>query len=278
MNRLTILIILMICGLGMKAEINDSIYEADPYFLLMGEADEAIKEKNWKEAAARLTDALNVKPNHPSNSLLYNNLAIVYSAMNLDSLAVSAYTRGLEIAPGMVTLRTGRGLTLFRMGYVASAYDDFSRALEVDSLCTDALFYRGMINLGSGELNLAEHDFKALERVAPKSIDTAIGMSNMYVATKRYREAIPYIESLIENDPCAENYVLLSKCWLGLDELSKAAEAIGEGLRRYPAEPELYVERAELNKLRYRADDARADAEKAIRLGVPRARLEQFLK
>ena len=36
--------------------------EEDVYFILMGEADQAINDKNYAEAAARLNDAINVRP------------------------------------------------------------------------------------------------------------------------------------------------------------------------------------------------------------------------
>ena len=115
-------------------EINDSVFDADPYFLLMGEADAAIAEKNWPEAAARLCDALAVKPDHPSNALLFNNLASVYTCMGQDSLAVLTYGRGLDIAPNMLTLIMGRGRALLAMGRDKDAFADFSHAVDIDSI------------------------------------------------------------------------------------------------------------------------------------------------
>ena len=44
-----------------------------------------------------------------------------------------------------------------------------------------------------------------------------------------------------------------------------------------PDDGELYLYRAALNKMRYRPDDAKADALKAIELGVDKKRAAQFL-
>ncbi len=249
-------------------EMSDSVFEADPYFILMGEADAAIADKNWPEAAARLCDALAVKPDHPSNALLFNNLASVYARMGQDSLAVSTYGRGLEIAPNMLTLVVGRGRVLLSQGQDREAFDDFSRAIEIDSLSTDARFYHGMMALYSGNLGLAEADFNVLDRVSPKSIDTAIALGTLYSLSHRERKAIPYLEKLIELEPEVEYFAALAGCRLALGELTEASEVIGEGLKRYPDDPELYYYRAWLNRDRYRIDDARADGATAVRLGA----------
>lgn len=259
-------------------EINDSVFDADPYFLLMGEADAAIAEKNWPEAAARLCDALAVKPDHPSNALLFNNLASVYTCMGQDSLAVLTYGRGLDIAPNMLTLIMGRGRALLAMGRDKDAFADFSHAVGIDSISADARYYRGMMALYSGRLDIAEADFSVLSRVAPKSIDTAIALSTLYSLTRRERLAIPYLEELISREPAAEYFSTLAGCHLGLGELSEASEVISEGLKRYPRDPELYYYRAWLNRDRFRNDDARADGVRAVELGANPRKVEELFK
>ena len=246
----------------------DTAFEADPYFILMGEADRAIADSAWSEAAARLRDALEIKPDHPSNALLLNNLAHVYTHLGMDSLAIDTYGRGLDIAPHMTTLLNGRGRLLLSMGHDAEALDDFSTIISVDSLNTDARYYHGMLSLYRGRLDEAENDFNVLNRIVPKSIDTAIALSTLYALSGRERQAIPYLERLIADEPSPEYFATLAGCRLALGDLTEASEAIGEGLRRYPSDPELYSYRAWLNRDRFRSDEARKDAEKAIRLGA----------
>ena len=43
--------------------------EEDPYFLLCGQADKAIADGDYSEAAARLIDAMSVRPDAPENVL-----------------------------------------------------------------------------------------------------------------------------------------------------------------------------------------------------------------
>lgn len=261
-----------------SAAVADSIFEADPYFLLMGEADDAIAEKNWPVAAARLSDALAVKPDSPANVLVYNNLANVYTYMGYDSLAIETFNRGLEIAPRMTKLLSGRARLELSMGRTDDAFEDFSRVIAIDSLSTNARFYRGLMSLFSGNSIAAEDDFKVLASVAPKSLDTAVALGTLYSMTGRERQAIPYLEILVEHDPAAEYFASLAGCYLELEMLSEASGAISDGLARYPDDPELYYYRAWLNRERFRNDDAQADAKKAVALGANPQKVARLFK
>lgn len=59
--------------------------------------------------------------------------------------------------------------------------------------------------------------------------------------------------------------------------LQDASDDINAALSMTPDDGELYLYRAALNKMRYRPDDAKADALKAIELGVDKKRAAQFL-
>lgn len=271
MAKYTVLFFAILCAFSAACatEPGDSLsYDADPYYLLMGEADTAIAAHNWSEAADRLNDALAVRPDAPTNPLLMNNLATVYTYMGLDSLALATYDLALEKAPSMVTTLLGRGRLLLSRGRDVEAFRDFSEVLDIDSLSTDARYYHGLIALYAGNRDMAEHDFGIMRRVAPQAYDTAVALATLYSLTGRDREAVPYLEKLIESDPAAEYFASLAGCHLALGDLTEAAAVITRGMASYPDDPELYYYRAWLNRDRYRSDDAHADARRAIELGA----------
>lgn len=275
--------ILAVCLFPLIAEAReyeptDTLFEEDPYYLLMGEAEEAIRGENWAEAANRLHDAITVKPLEPTNALLYNNLGMVYTYMREDSLAVDSFGRALEIAPNMVLPLIGRGRLYLAMGRDKEAFADFSRVIELDSINTDARYYHGMLSLYGGILAMAEEDFAVLKDVAPRSVDTAVALSTMYSMTGRESEAVPYLKKLIETSPSPEFYANLAGCYLALDWLNEASATIGDGLRLYPDDPELYYYRAWLNRERYRLEEAHADAKKAVSLGANPAKVDALFK
>ena len=249
-------------------EANDSIFDADPYFILMGEADDAISAEKWDIAAARLNDALSIKPDHPSNALLLNNLASVYINLGQDSLALASYDKALDIAPSMITIINSKGRLLLKKGRDHEAFYTFENAIAIDSLSTDARFYHGIMALYAGNKVIAEQDFGVLNSIAPYSLDTAIALSSLYSLTGRDREAIPYLKRIIEHEPSPEYYAMLAGCYLELEELTDASAIIAEGLNIYPTDPELYYYRAWLRRDQYMTDDAHADARKAIELGA----------
>lgn len=279
MKRIILLIALLCSLAGARAQMPvDSVFEENPYFLLMGEADRAIAASDWPEAVARLRDVLDVEPGNPSNALVYCNLGVCYGFMRQDSLALDAYDRSLELAPRMLVTLLCRGKQLLAMNRDYEAYDSFDSALEVDSLSTEARFYHGMMALYGGSREIAERDFAVLRDVTPYTTDTAIALSTLYSLTGREREAVPYLKQLIEEDPQAEYYASLAGCYLGLEELSEASATIRAGMERYPDDAELYYYRAWLNRDMYRLDDARNDARRAVELGASKVRVKALFE
>lgn len=242
--------------------------EADPYFLLTGEADEAIAKGDYPAAVLRIKEALAIEPDNPSNALLLSNLGMVYNYMDQDSLALSAYDKALEIAPAMSTVRTNRGLLKLKMGRDMDAYGDFGAVIERDSLNQTARFYHGLMALYGGQLAVAEADFGVLKAVAPDSYDTNVALSTLYSLTRRDEEAIPYFKWLILNDPSVEYYAALAGCYLGISDLPSASLTLAEALEKYGEDPELLYYRAWLNRDSYLMDAARRDAKRAIQLGA----------
>lgn len=242
--------------------------EEDPYFLLCGQADKAIADGDYYEAAARLIDAISLRPSSPESILLMSNLGMVYFYMEKDSLALATLNEAHRRAPAMRTVLANRAKVLLNMGRDEDAYADFGAVLAADSLNAEARFYHGTIALYKGGRDVAEADFDVLKSVAPNSSLTSQALSALYSLTGRNREAIPYFRKLIDTEPSAEYYSGIAGCYLALGQLGEAGAAIAKGLEKYPDDAELYYYRAMLNRDRYRLDDAHADASKAIRLGL----------
>ena len=250
--------------------------EEDPYFILAGEAQEAIDKQDYQEAALRLRQALNIDPARPENPMLMSNLGMVYSAMGQDSLAIATLDCALEIAPAMVAIYASRGRLHLKMGHLPEAFADFSSALERDSLYADALFYRGMMSLYGGDSAAAEADIRALATARPDDYNSLAAQGALYSLTGRDREAIPFYRRLIEFDPSPEYYSALAGCYLALGELSDASQTIADGLKLYSHDPELYYYRAWLHRDQYLLDQAREDAQQAIRFGADAAKVQRL--
>ena len=252
--------------------------EEDPYFLLCGQADRAIADGDYEEAAARLIDAISIRPAAPESILLMSNLGMVYSYMERDSLALATLNEAHRRAPAMRTVRANRAKVFLKMGRDADAFRDFGTVIEADSLNVESRFFHGTIALYCGDLVTAEADFEVLKNVDPESTYTAQALSTLYSLTERDREAIPYFRRLIDTEPAAEYYAGLAGCLLALGQLGDAGTTIADGLKKYPDDAELYYYRARLNRDRYRLDEAHADASRAIKLGLSPAKAKALFK
>lgn len=272
--RNLILSLLLLSAAPIWAQTGASDYDEDPYFLLCGEADEAIAKGDYEIAAQRLVDALHVKPDAPTNPLLLSNLGMIYSYLDRDSLALSTLDQALSMAPSLRTAKANRAKVLLKIGHEREAYDAMTAVIETDSLNAEMRYLHGLLALGWGDQDTAEADFIVLDAVDHEGLPTAVAMSTLLSAQSKHREALPYLRRMVELAPCEEYYAALALGLIETEELAEAGEIIDKGLREYPESGELYFYRARLNKARYRLDDARADARRAQALGIEKARIK----
>lgn len=271
-RRLTIIIMVFgLIPLLMKGQTEHHVVpedEEDVYFLLMGQADDAIKSENYEDAAKRLIEAMSVRPGAPTNVLLLSNLGMVYNMLGEDSLALASFNRAHEMAPSMVTVLENRGRLYLKLSRDMDAYNDFGKVIELDSMNHSARYYHGMMALYGGDAATASRDFNFLQKYYPSLHETQVAMANYHSLLRNDREAIPYYKKLIEDDPSPEYYSSLAGCYLALGNLSDASETLAKGLDLYPEDAELYYYRAWLNRDRYLFNDAREDAKRAIQYGA----------
>lgn len=269
----------LIIGLVMLASATVSAQaDVDPrYYQLMGQADSLIALADWDGAEDRLLTALRLQPALPTNVMLVSNLGMVRFRAGKDSLALATLNDARMMAPTSLTVLQNRAHVLAALGRDREAFSDYDEVIRMDSMQLEARFRHGLLAMRLGDLNAAVNDFDFIERTFPGRNEAAIGFASYYSATGRPREAIPYYTRLIVDSPQAEYYAGRAVCFLLTDDLGSASEDIASGLSYDPTDSELYLYRAILNKMRYRIDDARADAERAISLGADPRRVRSFI-
>lgn len=252
--------------------------DEEAYLKKVEDADVAIAAGKWADAERWLIEAMDMYPGNQANVMLMSNLGIVRFNMGLDSLAIATLDDAVSMAPRSVTVLENRARVLQGVGRVDDAFADYARALEVDSTAVTPLFYHGIMSLSRGDTVVASADLRRLERLAPETFEANLGMAMMLFQTGRSAEAIPYFNRVIDIDPQADYYGARALCRLQADQLAEAADDIAKGLEMKPDDGEFYLYRAILNKMRFRPDDARRDARRAIELGVPRQRVDSFME
>lgn len=251
---------------------NDSIYIA-----LFSKAEEATSKGDWAEAELYLTDAIHYNESNPANIMLLSNLALIQFQQGKDSIALQSINVAVKIMPNSTTL-SNRAKILKAMGRIDEAYADYETIINLDSTLIEPRYMHGLIALSKLDLATAQYDFFKLEQIAPGNNLTIKGKAFFYFYTHQYEKAIPYYNKLIPLDNSAENYCNRATCNLIINNLQDASSDISEAFKLYPNNGELYLLRAWLNRLYYRYDDAKLDAQRAIELGVSEERINAVLQ
>jgi tetratricopeptide (TPR) repeat protein len=253
-------------------------FEERPYFLLIEQSEKALEENDYESAARRLIEAMSVEPKNPLNVALMTNLGMIYYYDEQDSLALSTLNEAVRRSPRLIGAHEMRARVLTGMGRDAEAYDDYSAIIEIDSVNSNARFMRGMMALYRGDKETAQADIDVLNKVVPLTRNTMLANGTLCAMTGRDQEAISYFRKLLDVEKMPEYYASLAGCLIAVDNLDEASKTIGDGLERYPNDPELYYYRAKLNKLRYMPEDAQRDAQKAIEYGADPRKVAEIFK
>lgn len=249
-----------------------------PYLNLVEEADKACADGKWDDAEVLLREAIATEPDNPGNVLLLSNLGMVQYNLGMDSTAIESFNRALEIAPSSVTIIANRAKVYTAMGYEQEAFDDYARIMQLDSTYITARYHHGLLALRHRMYDVAKEDFEYLAKNFPSADETFIAQATFHTSLGEYKEAIPYYTEILRTIKEPEYYGARAYCYLVTGELQEAAADIASAMELAPLDGELYLYRAALNKMHFRPDDARKDAERAVQLGVDPARAKEFLK
>lgn len=253
-------------------------FEERPYFLLIEQSEQAVAEGKYHDAGLRLVEAMAMEPENPLNVALLSNLGMIYYYNEQDSMALVTLTEAVRRSPRLIAAHEYRARVLTGMGRDKEAYREYENVIALDSLNTTARFYHSMMALYGGDRETAEADIAVLNSVVPLWRNTMLANATLYSMTERNLEAVSLFRKLIEVEPMPEYYAAMAGCQIALDNLGDAAQTIGEGMDRYPNDPELYYYRAKLNKLRFMPNEAHRDAKRAIELGADRKKVAKIFE
>ncbi|MCM1348417.1 MAG: tetratricopeptide repeat protein [Firmicutes bacterium] len=278
MARIALLLSLIfpILALAKTTDSIPSTLKAD-YVQLVEDADKAIADMKWTDAIDLLDRAMRLDPANPSNVLLLSNKGMLQYYNGADSASLETLTIAHNIAPASVTVLQNRAKVFTSAGRLGEALADYSTIISLDSTLVEPWFYRAMINFRAGKQAEALADINEMKRRFPESSSTTLAEATYLTFTGQFNEAIPLLSKIIEEKPTAADYSSRALCYLMTGQLPEASDDIAHGLELDPTDGELYLYRALLNKMRYRPDDAKADAEKARLYGVSSERVKALM-
>lgn len=243
---------------------------------LTGYADEAAKRQDWNAAEAYLREALKAEPADLQKIMLLNNIAMYQYYRGEDSLALQTMDLAISIAPNATQLFANRAKMLKSMGKDDTAIKEYTRVIQMDSTNYVAYFDRGYLYLQNRDTAKAFADLEMCKKLRPTDPNTYMILAVAYTKVEEFDKSIENYNYLIDKIKKPEYYNGRAMARLAKGDLAEAAEDIALGLEMDPQEGELYYCRAYLHLLRYENDAARADAQLAIRYGVPEERIQDL--
>ncbi len=270
-------IVAILCFIFSAAQLRAGEPASERYSL-MGNADKAIAGGRWAEAEDALRQALRLDPADPTNVLLLSNLGMVQFYDGRSGDAIATLSDAHRIAPASVTVLLNRARVLTSAGFTDQALDDYSEVIRLDSTLTEPRFYRAVLCLSLGREQQAMADIDTLVLRAPDDRLTNIALATVEMRKADFQSAIMHLSSALKDNPDAAHLGSRALCYLMTGDLASASDDIAAGLELDPTDGDLYLYRALLNKMRYRPDDAKADGETAVKMGVDPQKVKMLLQ
>lgn len=192
-----------------------------------------------------------------------------------DSLAAASDALGFH--PDSLDLRLRRARWNVELRDWQKAKDDYDYVLRKEPANIAALYYRAYCNDRLGRYNFARLDYQNLLTIVPGNFEANLGLALLNEKDHHYTEALDGINQLVDAHPDS------AVAWAaragiekerGMNEL--AEYDYGEALNRDPDNTDYLLERADLRITLRRYGDARADLDKLVKLGTPKAALKEW--
>lgn len=269
-----ILTFLAVCTLvtGAAAQVTGT------YMQMINNADESCMQGRWEDAEKCLQTAMRLEPENPMNVMLLANIGMIRFYQGNNAGAISALDSAHNISPRTTSILENRAKVMLAMRRIDDALADYDKILNIDSLKTYSRYMRGLLRLQRNDTIGSRLDFEALDRIAPDSLETNIAWASYGSFTGNWPETERRLSRAIAKDPSPDFLVERARARIQTDNLQGASDDLGRAILHQPDNPNIYLMRAEINYLRYRYDDAAADARKALSLGAPPAAVEKYLK
>lgn len=248
------------------------------YMQMVNSAEESCMRGQWVDAEKCLQSAIRLEPENPLNVMLLANIGMIRFYRGENDGAIAALDSAHNMAPRTTVILENRAKVKMSLNRVDDALADYDKILNIDSLNTYSRYMRGLLLMQRSDTIGARKDFEALDRIAPDSLETNIAWASYGSFKGDWPEVERRLNRVIAKDPSPDFLIERARARLMTDNLQGASDDLGRAILHQPENPTIYLLRAEINYLRYRYDDAAADARKALSLGASPQQTAKYLK
>ena len=231
--------------------------------------------------------ALRLDPANGRNALLFANLGTVQRLRGQLREALESYTYALNMTPRNVPILLDRAALYLELGESEPARIDYSLVLDIQPDNTEALRMRAYIYTEAGDYKSARADYDHLLRLQPADFNGRLGLAMLCQKEGKLKDALAILDGMVDEKSEGSSlqiapahavvYVARAGIQQELGNLPMALMDLEEAIRLDSSRPEAYLMRGQIHLSRGKKKEARADFEKALKLGMPAADIEELL-
>ena len=202
---------------------------------------------------------------NPNNAIVYGNRGIAHGRNGDYTLAISDFSKAIEINPSDAVAYSNRGNVHRDNGYYDRAIDDFNKAIEINP--SDAVAYnnRGNVYRDNGYYNRAIDDFNKAIEIDPSLAAAYSNRGNAHDDKGDHARALADHNKAIEINPgLAAAYGNRGTVYGGMGDYEKAVADFSRAIELYPNYMMAYRNRGIVESERREYKKAREDLQVAL--------------
>ena len=158
------------------------------------------------------------------------------------------------------------------------ALAEYGKILHVDEKNLAALYFRAYVHMQQKHYNLARVDYESFLLIQPQHFEARLGLAHVLQKLGRKTETFDELNRLVQQFPdSADAYAARAAYETEQKQYEIALYDWDEAIRRKPLNSGYVVSKADVLLTLYRKDEARNELNAAIKRGVPRYALKEWL-
>ncbi|BAZ02770.1 tetratricopeptide repeat protein [Tolypothrix tenuis PCC 7101] len=195
--------------------------------LILGDMQE------YKEAEAAINEAIKLSP----RAVFYTNRGVLYYEQNQWELALTDYTKAIQINPQDALTYNNRGNLYSALNQWKLAFDDYAKAIQMNPQYADAYYNRGILYKNQEQWELALADYTQAIRINSQFAQAYNNRGVLYSELKQWELALAdYTQAIRINNQHAEAYGNIGLVYAQIGNKQKAIENFQRAAQLFQAQ------------------------------------------
>ncbi len=221
-------------------------------------------QQKYELALSDYSKAIDINPN---DALAYNNRGNLYKDLQKYELALSDYSKAIDINPNDALAYNNRGNLYKDLQKYELALSDYSKAIDINPNLAEAYYNRGILYKNLQKYDLALSDYSKAIDINPNLAEAYYNRGNLYIDLQKYELALSDYSKAIDINPnLAEAYYNRGILYKNLQKYDLALSDYSKAIDINPNDADAYYNRGLLYIDLQKYELALADWNKAIKI------------